>query len=56
MTLAHVWFLIAFLGATAVVAGVALLAGGAWALVAGGLMAIVAAAVLVDPNEMRGKR
>lgn len=37
----------------AIVAGVAMLAGPAWALVAGGVLALVAVVVLYDPSEKR---
>ncbi|UGT65318.1 hypothetical protein LTT66_18280 [Nocardia gipuzkoensis] len=56
MTLAQIWLLVAVLGAAAVVAGVALLAGAPWALITGGVMAIVGAVLLVDPSEIRGRR
>lgn len=54
--LALVLLVLGVLGAAAVTAGVAVLAGGGWALVAGGLLAIVAAVALLDPAELRGKR
>lgn len=47
---------VAVLGAAAVVAGVAMLAGAPWGYITGGLLAIVAAVVLVDPNTLRGSR
>ncbi|WP_454199579.1 hypothetical protein [Nocardia sp. Marseille-Q1738] len=56
MTVAQIWLLVAVLGAVAVVAGVALLAGAPWALITGGVMAIVAAVLLVDPAALRGRR
>lgn len=49
MTLTQVSVLLAAIGAAAVVAGVALLAGLAWALITGGVLLAAAAIALYDP-------
>lgn len=53
---ALVLLLVALLGAAAIVAGIAILAGLGWALIAGGVLAIVAAVLLLDSDDMRSKR
>lgn len=50
MSASHIPLVLAFLGAAAVVVGVGLLAGVAWALIAAGVLAIVGAVVLYDPK------
>lgn len=54
--LALILLLVAVLGAAAVTAGVALLAGPGWALVTGGGLALAAGVALLDPSELRGSR
>ncbi len=50
MTITQALVVVALLGAVAIVAGVALLVGGAWGLITGGVLAIAGAVVLYDPK------
>lgn len=45
---------LALVAVVAIVAGVVLLAGGAWGLIAGGVLALVGAFLLYDPAGKRG--
>lgn len=53
MTLTKVSILLAAIGVAAVIAGVVLLAGPAWALITGGVLSAVTAVVLYDPDVKR---
>ena len=54
--MALILLIVAVLGAAAVTAGVAVLAGLGWALITGGGLAVVAGSILLDPHELRGRR
>jgi hypothetical protein len=53
LTSTHIAALLAILAVALIVAGVALLAGVAWALISAGVFALVAAVVLYDPTDKR---